>query len=93
MDRMPSNELELTQGKISELLGVRREAVTDSAGHLQAAGLIRYHRGHIAILDRGQLEARACECYAVVKRECDRLLPDARDDEQTGTTWNRRLSS
>jgi Mn-dependent DtxR family transcriptional regulator len=58
------------------MLGVRREAVTEAAGKLQAAGLIHYWRGHITILDRAKLEQRVCECYAVVKREYDRLLPE-----------------
>jgi len=57
------------------MLGVRREGVTEAAGKLQAAGLIRYSRGHITVLNRPKLEARACECYAVVKKEFDRLLP------------------
>jgi len=85
-DRMPSNELAMTQEKIGDMLGVRREAVTEAAGHLQEAGLIRYNRGHIAVLDYLGLEARACECYAVVKREYDRLLPDPRNGERTGLT-------
>ncbi|HXE36862.1 MAG TPA: PAS domain S-box protein [Azonexus sp.] len=74
LDRLPSNQLNMTQELIGNMLGVRREAVTEAAGKLQAAGLIRYSRGHIAILDRPGLEARACECYAVVKAEYDRLF-------------------
>ena len=58
------------------MLGVRREGVTEAAGHLHEAGLIRYHRGHITVLDRAGLEKRTCECYAVVKREYERLLPE-----------------
>jgi len=58
------------------MLGVRREGVTEAAGKLQQAGLIHYSRGHITVIDRAGLEARTCECYAVVKKECDRLLPD-----------------
>jgi Mn-dependent DtxR family transcriptional regulator len=58
------------------MLGVRREGVTEAAGRLQAAGLIHYSRGHIAVLDRPKMEARVCECYAVVKKEYDRLLPE-----------------
>jgi CRP-like cAMP-binding protein len=76
LDRLPSNELTMTQELIANMLGVRREGVTESAGKLQSAGLIHYSRGRITVLDRPGLEARACECYGVVKRECDRLLPD-----------------
>ncbi|MBB3184390.1 CRP-like cAMP-binding protein [Halomonas fontilapidosi] len=74
LDRLPSNELVMTQELIANMLGVRREGVTESAGKLQKAGLIAYHRGRISILDRPGLEARVCECYAVVKKEYDRLL-------------------
>ncbi len=74
LDRLPSNELTMTQDVIAEMLGVRRESVTEAAGRLQKAGLIHYSRGHIAVLDRPRLEAQVCECYAVVKREYDRLL-------------------
>ncbi|MGM0987212.1 MAG: Crp/Fnr family transcriptional regulator [Pseudomonadota bacterium] len=74
LDRLPTNELVMTQELIANMLGVRREGVTESAGKLQRAGLISYHRGHISILDRSGLEARVCECYAVVKKEYDRLL-------------------
>ena len=73
LDRLPSNELMMTQELIARLLGVRRESVTEVAGKLQQAGKITYHRGHIAIVDRAQLKAHACECYEVVKREFDRL--------------------
>ena len=75
LDRLPANELVMTQELIANMLGVRREGVTEAARNLQEAGLIRYSRGHITVLDRPGLEARTCECYAVVKRECDRLLP------------------
>jgi len=75
LDRLQSNDLTMTQEVIAEALGVRREGVTEAAGKLQKAGLIHYSRGHIAVLDRPRLEARACECYAVIKREYDRLLP------------------
>ena len=75
MDRLPSNELTMTQELIANMLGVRREGVTEAAGKLQRAGLIEYHRGRITVLDRVGLEARTCECYAVVKKEFDRLLP------------------
>ena len=75
LDRLSSNELVMTQELIANMLGVRREGVTESALKLQKAGLIRYARGHIAVLDREGLEARSCECYGVVKKEYDRLLP------------------
>ena len=74
LDRLPGNELVMTQELIANMLGVRREGVTEAAGRLQADGLIRYRRGRITILRRDQLEARVCECYAVVKKEYDRLL-------------------
>lgn len=77
LDRLPGNELVMTQELIANMLGVRREGVTEAAGNLQDAGLIRYSRGRITVLDRPGLEARTCECYAVVKQECDRLLPAA----------------
>ena len=75
LDRLPSNQLVMTQELIANMLGVRREGVTEAAGNLQRKGLIEYNRGHIVVLDRPGLEARACECYAVVKKEFDRLLP------------------
>ena len=75
LDRLSSNELSMTQELIANMLGVRREGVTEAAGKLQSAGLIEYRRGKIAVLDRPGLEARACECYQVVKTEFDRLLP------------------
>jgi CRP-like cAMP-binding protein len=74
LDRLPSNQLHMTQELIANMLGVRREGVTEAAGKLQDAGMIKYSRGHITVLDRGKLEARVCECYAVVKKESDRLL-------------------
>jgi CRP-like cAMP-binding protein len=76
LDRLQGNELVMTQELIANMLGVRREGVTESALKLQQAGLIRYARGHISVLDRMGLEKRSCECYAVVKKEYDRLLPD-----------------
>ena len=76
LDRLSGNELVMTQELIANMLGVRREGVTEAALKLQAAGLIRYARGRISVLDRPGLEARTCECYAVVKREYARLLPD-----------------
>jgi len=75
LDRLQGNELVMTQELIANMLGVRREGVTDGALKLQNAGLIRYARGHITVLDRDGLEKRTCECYAVVKKEYDRLLP------------------
>ncbi|OGA58041.1 MAG: Crp/Fnr family transcriptional regulator [Betaproteobacteria bacterium RIFCSPLOWO2_12_FULL_65_14] len=74
LDRLASNEIRMTQELIANMLGVRREGVTEAAGSLQHAGLIQYRRGHITVLDRQALEQRVCECYAVVKRESDRLL-------------------
>jgi CRP-like cAMP-binding protein len=76
LDRLPSNELIMTQELIANMLGVRREGVTEAAGKLQSAGLIRYNRGHIIVLDRPGLEARVCECYKVVRKEFSRLLPE-----------------
>jgi CRP-like cAMP-binding protein len=75
LDRLPGNELVMTQELIANMLGVRREGVTEAALKLQKAELIRYSRGRIIVLDRGGLEQRTCECYAVVKKEYDRLLP------------------
>lgn len=77
LDRLPSNELTMTHELIASMLGVRREGITEAAGKLQKAGLIEYHRGHITVLDRPGLEDRVCECYAVVRKESDRLLPEA----------------
>jgi CRP-like cAMP-binding protein len=76
LDRLPAKVLVMTQELIANMLGVRREGVTEAAGKLQAAGLIEYSRGKITVLDRPQVEARVCECYAVVKKEYDRLLPE-----------------
>jgi CRP-like cAMP-binding protein len=78
LDRLPSNELIMTQEQIASALGVRREGITEAAGKLQRAGIINYRRGHIAVLERPGLEASACECYAVVRKELDRLLSDVR---------------
>ena len=75
LDRLSGNEIVMTQELISNMLGFRREGITESATKLQKAGLIRYSRGHITVLDRPGLERRSCECYAVVKKEYDRLLP------------------
>jgi Mn-dependent DtxR family transcriptional regulator len=74
LDRLPTNELAMTQELIANMLGVRREGVTEAAGKLQQAGLIQYSRGHITVLDRKGLEARVCECYQVVRKEFDRIL-------------------
>lgn len=86
LDRVPTNELIMTQELVASMLGVRREGITEAAGNLQRAGLISYRRGHISVLDRRGLETQACECYAVVKKELARLLPDVlhRQDSETG---------
>ncbi len=78
IDRIPSRELVMTQELVASMLGVRREGITVIAGNLQRDGIIRYRRGHIAVLDRAGLETRVCECYAVVKTELNRLLSDVR---------------
>jgi CRP-like cAMP-binding protein len=75
LDRLETRELVMTQELIANMLGVRREGVTEAAGNLQADGLIKYRRGHITVVDRPGLERRTCECYAVVRREYERLLP------------------
>ena len=75
LDRLPENRLQMTQELIANMLGVRRQGVTESAGRLERDGLITYSRGLITVLDRPRLEKRACECYAVVRRETERLLP------------------
>ena len=75
LDRLPGNEMIMTQELIADMLGTRRSGVTEAAQKLQSAGLINYKRGHILVIDRGGLEKRTCECYAVVKKEYDRLLP------------------
>ncbi len=81
LDRIPSGELVMTQELIASMLGVRREGITEAAGNLQRDGYIRYRRGHIAVLGRAGLESRACECYAVVRKELVRLLSDVRPRE------------
>jgi hypothetical protein len=83
LDRLASNQLIMTQELMANMLGVRREGVTEAAGKLQKLGVIRYSRGHIIVLDRPQLERLSCECYDVVKKETDRLLP-ARSTSQNG---------
>ena len=86
LDRLPSNELVMTQELVAGMLGVRREGITEIAGQLQQAGIIRYLRGHISVLDRKGLEARACECYGVVKKELDRLLTEVRNRQEPVAT-------
>lgn len=78
LDRLPGNDLVMTQELIASMLGVRREGITEAAGNLQRAGVISYRRGHIAVLNRAGLERRVCECYGVVKTELKRLLCDVR---------------
>lgn len=83
LDRLPTNNLVMTQELIASALGVRRESITEVAGRLQRAGQIRYRRGHITVLERSGLEAGACECYAVVRKELDRLMSDVRYRQDT----------
>ena len=82
LDRLPSNELTMTQELIASMIGVRREGITEAAGHLQQCGVISYRRGHITVLDRLGLESRVCECYSVVKNEFDRLLREVHNRQQ-----------
>ena len=77
LDRLPSNEINMTQDLVAGMLGVRREGITEAAGHLQRAGLISYRRGHIKVISRAGLETHTCECYGVLKKELSRLLPNA----------------
>ena len=74
LDHLTSNELTLTQERIAQLMGVRRESVTEAAGKLQSAGVIRYYHGRISVVERARLEAHSCECYGITRRENDRLL-------------------
>jgi CRP-like cAMP-binding protein len=91
LDRLSSNELTMTQELIANMLGVRREGVTEAAGRLQRAGLIEYSRGRIIVLDRPGLERRTCECYAVVRREYERLLPEIlRQGRKQGASASNR---
>jgi CRP-like cAMP-binding protein len=83
LDRLPSNELTMTQELIANMLGVRREGVTEAAGKLQSVGFISYRRGHITVVNRAGLEDGVCECYAVVKKEFSRLLSDVRQRQTT----------
>src|SRR5450759_4073012 len=85
LDRLPNKDLVMTQELIANMLGVRREGVTEAAGKLQQGGVIHYRRGHIAVVDRPKLEKRVCECYAVVKKEYDRLLPPRNSDYASST--------
>ncbi len=85
LDRMPTNELTMTQELIANMLGVRREGVTEAAGRLQESGYIRYRRGHITVLDRTGLESTVCECYAVVRKEFTRLMSDVRQRQDNVT--------
>ena len=78
VDRIPTGELVMTQELVANMLGVRRESVTEAAGSLQNSGCIRYRRGHIAVLDRGKLESKVCECYGVVKKELNRLMTNVK---------------
>jgi CRP-like cAMP-binding protein len=89
LDRLPSNKLTMTQELIANMLGVRREGVTEAAGKLQRLGVIDYARGAITVLDRPQLETLCCECYAVVKKETDRLLPYLRASTAKSRDKNR----
>jgi Mn-dependent DtxR family transcriptional regulator len=82
IDRTPSDSLQVTQQMIADMLGVRREGVTEAAGKLHDDGLIHHSRGCIKVLDRAGLEARACECYGIVKREFDRMLPRVAQTEE-----------
>jgi CRP-like cAMP-binding protein len=96
-DRSAGRDLVMTHELVAGMLGVRREGVTEVAGKLQQAGCISYRRGHIAVLDRPGLESRACECYAVVRKEMDRLLSDVRyrqadADQFTGPSANSPTS-
>ncbi|MGE4073097.1 MAG: Crp/Fnr family transcriptional regulator [Lysobacterales bacterium] len=83
LDRSASSELVMTQELLGSMLGVRREGITEAAGHLQELGFIRYRRGHITVLDRAGLETRACECYFVVRKELQRLLSDVQYRQDT----------
>jgi len=91
LDRLPSNELTMTQELIASMLGVRREGITETAGNLQRAGLISYRRGHITVINRAGLETHACECYNVVKKEFHRLLSDA--GTANNSSINHRVES
>jgi CRP-like cAMP-binding protein len=87
LDRLPTNELIMTQELIAGMLGVRREGITETAGKLQREGLISYRRGHITVLDRKKLESHACECYGVVKKEFARLLCDSSNPKSSSNHY------
>jgi CRP-like cAMP-binding protein len=89
LDRVPSDQIVMTQEMVAGMLGVRREGVTEAAGRLQEAGVVRYRRGHLAVLERAGLEARACECYAVVRKEFSRLLTDVRGQQASADVQGR----
>jgi CRP-like cAMP-binding protein len=90
IDRLPSNELVMTQELVASALGVRRESITEAAGKLQRSGVIHYRRGHISVLERSGLEAGTCECYAVVRKEFGRLLPDVQHSPRTSAAPKQR---
>lgn len=95
LDLLPDNQLDVTHELIARMLGVRREGITEAAGHLQGSGLIHYHRGHVKVIDRAGLEAGACECYGVVRKEYERLfglerLPTPRHRERLNPATLRR---
>lgn len=93
LDRVSTRELVMTQELVARMLGVRREGITEAAGKLQHNGFIRYRRGHIAVLDRAGLETRACECYAMVRKELNRLLSDVQYRQDVPTESDIRLPS
>lgn len=93
MDRVSSGELIMTHELVASMLGVRREGITEAAGNLQRAGFIRYRRGHIFVLDRRGLETRACECYAVVRKELSCLISDVRRRQNVSSESDCRLQS
>jgi hypothetical protein len=87
IDRLPVQELTMTQELVASLLGVRRESITESAGRLQSEGFIRYRRGHIDVVDRIGLQSRACECYGVIKHEMNRLLSKSLQRDASSRSW------
>jgi CRP-like cAMP-binding protein len=93
LDRVSTSELIMTQELVASMLGVRREGITEAAGNLQRAGVIRYRRGHIAVLERSGLETRVCECYATVKKELGRLLSDVRYRQGAETVADNRFAA